>query len=176
MEKKAASRPLVETPAMAASESSCCSYFLVGKLTFLLLIIAPVPVSAVCRFGKIENGCVFNCNCQSDSKCNSSTGCESTRKITGKTVELLIKEGFSSMEALVDSEDLSYTKIPRGQQKLLIKAALPLQPQELSGSAAKNNMAATGVDGPAKAKQQVVMDWEDIYTCLMSDHHAVPVV
>ena len=33
-------------------------------------------IAAVCRFGKIENGCVFNCNCQSDSKCNSNIGCE----------------------------------------------------------------------------------------------------
>ena len=92
------------------------------------------------------------------------------QKITGKTVELLIKEGFSSMEALVDSEDLSYTKIPRGQQKLLLKAILPLQPQVLAGSAAENNMAATatGVDGPAKAEQQVVMDREEVYTTMLS--------
>ena len=46
------------------------------------------------------------------------------QKISGKTVDLLIKEGFDSMEALIliDSDDLSQTKIQRGQQKLLLKA------------------------------------------------------
>ena len=47
----------------------------------------------------------------------------------GKTVDLLIKEDFDSMEALIliDSDDLSQTKIQRGQQKLLLKYLLSLQ-------------------------------------------------
>ena len=42
------------------------------------------------------------------------------RRLMAKTAEPLIKEGFRSMEALqlVDSDDLTHTKIPRGQQKL----------------------------------------------------------
>ena len=42
------------------------------------------------------------------------------------------KEGFCSMEALtlVDGEDLSRTKIPRGQQKRVLKAIRPLQPSQ----------------------------------------------
>ena len=54
------------------------------------------------------------------------------QKITGKTVDMLIKEGFCSMEALmlVDGEDLSHTKIPRGQQKLVLKVIQPLQPSQ----------------------------------------------
>jgi len=47
--------------------------------------------------------------------------------------DLLVKEGFNSMESLnlviVDREDVQ-TKIPRGQQKLLLKALLPIQPAE----------------------------------------------
>ena len=46
-------------------------------------------------------------------------------KITAKTVDLLVKDGFSSMDAveLLDKEDLSQSKIPRGQQKLLLKGS-----------------------------------------------------
>ena len=55
-------------------------------------------------------------------------GWAANQKISGKTVDLLIKEGFDSMEALVliDSDDLAQTKIQRGQQKLLLKALLSL--------------------------------------------------
>ena len=57
-----------------------------------------------------------------------------TENITAKTGDLQIKEGFNSMEALVlvDREDFLQTKIPRGQQKLLLKALLPMQPAETS--------------------------------------------
>ena len=50
-------------------------------------------------------------------------------KITAKTVDLLVNDGFSSMDAiaLVDKEDLAQSKIPRGQQKLLLKALQPKQ-------------------------------------------------
>ena len=46
------------------------------------------------------------------------------QKVTSKTVDLLIKDGFNSMEAvdLLDCDDLLQSKIPRGQQKLLLKA------------------------------------------------------
>ena len=33
-----------QTPAMAAGQPGCCWYFLVGKLTFLLLIFTPVSI------------------------------------------------------------------------------------------------------------------------------------
>ena len=45
------------------------------------------------------------------------------QKVTSKTVDLLIKDGFNSMEAveMLDCDDLLQSKIPRGQQKLLLK-------------------------------------------------------
>ena len=51
------------------------------------------------------------------------------QKILGKTVDILIKEGFDFMEALIliDSDVLSETKIQCRQQKLLLKALLSLQ-------------------------------------------------
>ena len=47
-----------------------------------------------------------------------------THKITAKTVDLFAKDGFRSMDAveLLDKEDLSQSNIPRGQQKLVLKA------------------------------------------------------
>ena len=52
-----------------------------------------------------------------------------THNITAKTGDLLVNDGFSSMDAiaLVDKEDLAQSKIPRGQQKLLLKAFQPRQ-------------------------------------------------
>ena len=52
--------------------------------------------------------------------------------ITAKTVDLLVRDGFSSMDAieLLDKEDLAQSKIPRGQQKLLLKALQPRQATE----------------------------------------------
>ena len=75
---------------------------------------------------------------------------EAHQKISGKTVDLLKKEGFDSMEALIliDSDDLSQTKIQRGQQilKLLLKALLSLKSSgEETGSAATTG----GDDTPA---------------------------
>ena len=50
-------------------------------------------------------------------------------KLSGKAVDILIKDGFNSMDAIVllDREDLS-SKMPRGQQKLLMKAVQSLRP------------------------------------------------
>ncbi|KAK2192155.1 hypothetical protein NP493_37g04013 [Ridgeia piscesae] len=61
---------------MAAGQPGCCWYFLVGKLTFLLLIFTPVSILAVCRFGRIEDGCALPCNCRSGDKCHRDSGCE----------------------------------------------------------------------------------------------------
>ena len=78
-------------------------------------------------------------------------GWAANQKISGKTVDLLIKEGFDSMEALVliDSDDLAQTKIQRGQQKLLLKALLSLTSSgEETGPAAatgRDNTPATGI-------------------------------
>lgn len=49
-------------------------------------------------------------------------------KISSEATEKLFKEGFTSMEALklIDSEDLGKTKIPRGQQKLILAAVARL--------------------------------------------------
>ena len=77
------------------------------------------------------------------------------QKISGKTVDLLIKEGFDSMEALIliDSDDLSQTKIQRGQQKLLLKALLSLKSSgEDTGSTVTtggDDTAATGARNSA---------------------------
>ena len=45
-------------------------------------------------------------------------------KISQDAIEKLFKEGFTSMEAmlLLEDEDLARTKIPRGQQKLILAA------------------------------------------------------
>ena len=58
------------------------------------------------------------------------------KKLTGKAVDMLIKDGFSSMEAVVllDKEDLLQSKIPRGQQKLLLKALRPRETTTASAS------------------------------------------
>ena len=51
------------------------------------------------------------------------------QKISGKTVDLLMKDSFDSMDALnlIDSDDLSLKKNQRGQQKLFLTALLPLK-------------------------------------------------
>ena len=66
---------------------------------------------------------------QENEFADNMRGWAAHQKISGKTIDLLIKEGFDSMEALIliDSDDLSQTKIQRGQQKLLLKALLPLK-------------------------------------------------
>ena len=65
----------------------------------------------------------------------------SGQKVTMKTIYLLAKEGFNSMEALalLDGDDLVQTKIARGQQKLLFSAIQPLQHTQ-------SNMAAETAD------------------------------
>ena len=49
-------------------------------------------------------------------------------KISADAVEKLFKEGFTSIEAikLLDSDDLSRSKIPRGQQKLILASVKKL--------------------------------------------------
>ena len=43
-------------------------------------------------------------------------------KISPDSIERLFKDGFTSMEAiqLLDNDDLQRTKIPRGQQKIIL--------------------------------------------------------
>ena len=76
----------------------------------------------------------------------------SGQKVTMKTVDLLAKEGFNSMEALalLDGEDLAQTKIARGQQKLLLSAIRPLQHKTTQSNMAAET-AATGGDGTARS-------------------------
>ena len=103
-----------------------------------------------------------------------------SEKITTKTVDLLIKEGFSSMEALilVDREDLLQTKIPRGQQKLLLKALLPMQPAATPRTPTdEETMAAAATtcaddSGLPRAQDEGVRPREagDPYTRLMAEH------
>lgn len=56
----------------------------------------------------------------SDEECVSSWAVQN--KISSDAIERLFKEGFTSMEALklLDRADLRRTKIPRGQQKLVL--------------------------------------------------------
>ena len=118
-------------------------------------------------------------------------GWAANQKISGKTVDLLKKEDFDSMEALIliDSDDLSQTKIQRGQQKLLLKALLSLQSTvcgEDTGSAAAtdgDNTPATGTRDPAdvtiawnethadgtQGTQTDGIQRDDVYTSLMAD-------
>ena len=58
-----------------------------------------------------------------------------SHQLTGKTVDLLVKDGFSSMQAvaLLESVDLAQSKIPRGQQKLLLKSVVELRPPVAAG-------------------------------------------
>ena len=52
-----------------------------------------------------------------------------SNKISSKAVDMLVKDGFNSMDAIVllERDDLS-SKMPRGQQKLLLKALQSLRP------------------------------------------------
>ena len=76
----------------------------------------------------------------------------SGQKVTMKTVDLLAKEGFNSMEALalLDGEDLAQTKIARGQQKLLLSAIRPLQHKTTQSNMAAETAATCG-DGMARS-------------------------
>ena len=58
-----------------------------------------------------------------------------SHQLTGKTVDLLVKDGFSSMQAiaLLESVDLAQSKIPPGQQKLLLKSVVELRPPVAAG-------------------------------------------
>ena len=106
-------------------------------------------------------------------------------KITAKPVDLLVKDGFSSMDAaeLLDKEDLSQSKIPRGQQKLLLKALQPRQATEAeqtteqTAEVTEATTAATatcedGATDPARGRQnQLANETEcDVYSQLMYDH------
>ena len=82
------------------------------------------------------------------------------QKSLRKTIDLLIKEGFESMEALllIDSDDLSKTKIQRGQQKLLLKALLSLTSSgEDTGSAAATNGDDTPATGTRDAADATIV-------------------
>ena len=52
------------------------------------------------------------------------------RKISSKAVDILIKDGFNLMDAmtLLDKDDLAHSKMPRGQQKLVLKSLELLRP------------------------------------------------
>lgn len=102
------------------------------------------------------------------------------QKITAKTVDLLVKEGFNSMEALIllDREDLLQTKIPRGQQKLLLKALLPLQTTEtpIGTGPVDGDVTATAAttcvdeSGARDERARQTREADDLYTRLMADH------
>ena len=120
-------------------------------------------------------------------------GWAANQKISGKTVDLLIKEGFDSMEALIliDGDDLAHTKIQRGQQKLLLKALLSLTSSGEATATGSAGTAATGGDDHMSATADVDIAGngtradgtqgthtdgslhqprDDVYTRLMADH------
>ena len=69
-------------------------------------------------------------------------------KINAGAVEKLFEEGFTSLEALklLDEEDLSKSKIPRGQKKLILSCVRALNGGTTLGSEVKHQMEdATGV-------------------------------
>ena len=84
-------------------------------------------------------------------------GWAANQKISGKTVDLLIKEGFDSMEALIliDGDDLTHTKIQLGQQKLLLKALLSLTSSGEATTTGSAGTAATGGDDHMSATADV---------------------
>ena len=92
--------------------------------------------------------------------------------ITAKIVNLLVKDGFSSMDAieLLDKEDLAQSKIPRGQQKLLLKA---LQPRQACGVEDEADGGSHRDDGGGGATGQNQLAGEakrEVYTQLMREH------
>ena len=120
------------------------------------------------------------------------------RKITAKTVDLLVKDGFSSKDAveLLDKDDLAQSKIPCEQQKLLLKALQPRQATEMEQTVvhSETTMAATAMcdDGASALARDQTADAgnvqlaskanRDIYAQLMCDHlrtlqdNAIPMV
>ena len=85
-----------------------------------------------------------------------------TKKLTSKAVDLLVKDGFNSLEAvaLLDAGDFTQSKIPRGQQKLLLKAIDSLRPAAVVpavggvSDANSTSTAAHVVDGVASGSQR----------------------
>ena len=78
-----------------------------------------------------------------------------SNKISSKAVDMLVKDGFNSMDAIVllEREDLS-SKMPRGQQKLLLNALQSLRPQtteEATDRGATADWAAAPVEACVSA-------------------------
>ena len=63
-------------------------------------------------------------------------------------MEKLFKEGFTSMEALelIDSDDLAKTKIPRGQQKLILANVGKLLNSKASETGAQGQRSSSNVN------------------------------
>lgn len=79
-------------------------------------------------------------------------------KISPEAVKVLTKEGWTSMEALelLETEDIAATKIPRGQQKLLLKAVQALRPKNVNpaGPEPATGTVDTGAAGNGDQGQQ----------------------
>lgn len=85
------------------------------------------------------------------------------RKISRDAIEKLLKDGFTSMEAvkLIESEDLVKSKIPRGQQKLIISEVQKLVRAENSDALSQtahaqvSNEAGNGISQQKTAQAQL---------------------
>lgn len=77
--------------------------------------------------------------------------------ISTDAIEKLFKEGFTSMRAikLIDGDDLARTKIPRGQQKLILASVKGLNSVEHAGNPAQETSDATGEATPTALRAAV---------------------
>lgn len=77
--------------------------------------------------------------------------------ISTDAIEKLFKEGFTSMRAikLIDGDDLARTKIPRGQQKLILASVKGLNSVEHAGYPAQETSDATGEATPTALRAAV---------------------
>lgn len=114
-------------------------------------------------------------------------------KVSKAATEALLKRGFTSLEALklVEMDDISVEKIPRGQRRLILHISRTLlqggTTEETSGTAGKGTTdgAATTTANPSVANVQIVQEVEqdagvpgpnnktnentDIYSSLMNN-------
>ena len=69
-------------------------------------------------------------------------------KISKDAIDKLFKEGFTSMEALLllEDEDLGRTKIPRGQQKLILAGVQKLSKSTQRAGESTNVQTSVGGD------------------------------
>jgi len=87
-------------------------------------------------------------------------GWATEQKLSRKTVDILMKKGCSSMEALrlLDKDDLTNSKMLHGQQKLLLKSLISVQPERTAATCMENTRTYSVIVGIAE-------EWNMATTC-----------